>query len=351
MTTTLTDILGSEMPPGPQGPQGPQGIIGPQGPQGSQGLTGPQGPQGVVGNTGPQGPSGPSGPQGPTFNLTVQEVYASNNAVGNTVTNVSRIQFDLDSSFNAVDQTSGTVRILTGTTFKYWEVDDVLKLTAIGLDTINFKSGNNVVIEANAQSIPQSIRFSVPNVDLKVAKSGDTLSGNLNTTNLVAVTDNTFSIGDSTHRYKKIHVGESGFQIGSANIYFDGHLHSTAPFASNVSYIGPSVTLANTVSTTSDSEVIIDSFPAADYITVKYVIQAKSVEGIHSTELFCMHDGITVHTTEYAVLITNYTLGVFSVVIESGTCKLKFFPDNPDNNLITIRFLRQALSSQKGKFY
>jgi len=104
MTTTLTDILGSEMPPGPQGPQGPQGIIGPQGPQGSQGLTGPQGPQGVVGNTGPQGPSGPSGPQGPTFNLTVQEVYASNNAVGNTVTNVSRIQFDLDSSFNAVDQ-------------------------------------------------------------------------------------------------------------------------------------------------------------------------------------------------------------------------------------------------------
>jgi len=250
MTTSLTDILGSEMPPGPQGPQGVIGPQGPQGVQGNQGATGPQGPQGAQGNVGPSGPSGPSGPQGPTFNLTVEEIYTSNNVVGNTVTNVSRIQFDLDSAFNAVDQTSGTVRILTGTTFKYWEVDDVLRLTAIGLDTINFKSGNNVVIEANAQSIPQSIRFSVPNVDLKVAKSGDTLTGNLNTTNLVAVTDNTFSIGDSTHRYKKIHVGESGLQIGSANIYFDGHLHSTAPFASNVSYIGPSVTLANTVSTT-----------------------------------------------------------------------------------------------------
>jgi hypothetical protein len=345
MTTSLTDILGSEMPPGPQGPQGVIGPQGPQGVQGNQGATGPQGPQGAQGNVGPSGPSGPSGPQGPTFNLTVEEIYTSNNVVGNTVTNVSRIQFDLDSAFNAVDQTSGTVRILTGTTFKYWEVDDVLRLTAIGLDTINFKSGNNVVIEANAQSIPQSIRFSVPNVDLKVAKSGDTLTGNLNTTNLVAVTDNTFSIGDSTHRYKKIHVGESGLQIGSANIYFDGHLHSTAPFASNVSYIGPSVTLANTVSTTTDSEVVIDTFPAADFITVKYVIQAKSVDGIHSTELFCMHDGIVVHTTEYAVLITNYTLGVFSVVIESGICKLKFFPDNPDNNLITVRFLRQALSS------
>ena len=350
MTTSLTDILGSEMPPGPQGPQGAVGPQGPQGVQGSQGVAGPQGPQGAQGNIGLQGPSGPSGPQGPTFNLTVQEVYSSNNVVGNTVTNVSRIQFDLESALNTIDQTSGTVRV-TSSNFKYWEVDDVLKLTAIGFDTVNFKSGNNVVIEANAQTIPQSIRFSVPNVDLKVAKSGDTLTGNLNTTNLVAVTDNTFSIGNSTHRYKKIHIGESGLQVGSANIYFDGHLHSTVPFASNVSYIGPSVTLANTVTTTSDSEVVIDSFPAADYITVKYVIQAKSVEGIHSTELFCMHDGITVHTTEYAVLITNYTLGVFSVVIESGICKLKFFPDNPNNNLITIRYLRQALSSQKGKFY
>lgn len=345
MTTTLTDILGSEMPPGPQGPQGPQGVVGPQGPQGPTGVTGPQGPQGAQGFVGPQGPSGPSGPQGPTFNLTVEEVYASNNLVGNTVTNVNKIQFDLESAFNAIDRSTGTVRIVTSSTFKYWEVDDVLKLTALGLDTINFKSGNNVVIEANAQSIPQSIRFSVPNVDLKVAKSGDTLTGNLNTTNLVAVTDNTFSIGDSTHRYKKIHIGESGIQIGSANIYFDGYLNSTVPIASNVSYIGPSVTVANTITTTSDSEVVIDSFPAADYITVKYVIQAKSVEGIHSTELLCMHDGMTVHTTEYAVLITNYVLGVFSVVIESGICKLKFFPDNPDNNLITVRFLRQALSS------
>ena len=322
---TLTDILGSEMPAGPQGPQGPQVVVGPQG---------------------PQGPQAPQGPQSPVFQLTVQEVYASNNTVGNTITNVNKIQFDLESAFNAVDQTSNTVRIVTSSTFKYWEVDDVLKLTALGIDTINFKSGNNVVIEANAQTVPQSIRFSVPNVDLKVAKSGDTLTGNLNTTNVIPTSDNTFSLGDSTQRYKKVHIGASGLQVGSANIYFDGtNLQTTAPFSSNTSYVGPSVTVANTVTTTSDSEVIIDSFPASDFITVKYVIQAKSVEGIHSTELFCMHDGMTVHTTEYAVLITNYTLGVFSVVIESGNCKLKFFPDNPHNNLITIRYLRQALSS------
>lgn len=321
-TTSLSDILASDLPPGPQGPQGPQGIIG------------------------PQGPTGPQGPSGPIFTLTVEEVYASNNQVANTVSNVNKIQFDLESAFNTVDQTSGTVRVVTSSTFKYWEVDDVLKLTAIGLDTINFLSGDNVVIEANPASTPQSIRFSVPNVDLKVAKSGDTLTGAMNTANLIPTSDNVYVLGTSSARYKKLSVGSDGLQIGSANIsYADGHLQSTVPFSSNVSYIGPSITVANTVSTTSDSEVIIDSFPASDYITVKYVIQAKSVEGIHSTELFCMHDGMTVYTTEYAILITNYVLGVFSLVIESGMCKLKFFPDNDNNNLITIRFLRQALES------
>jgi hypothetical protein len=163
---------------------------------------------------------------------------------------------------------------------------------------------------------------------------------------IVPATDNVSSLGTPSIRYNKLHVGSDGIQIGSANIsYADGYIQSTVPFSSNVAYVGPSVTVANTVTTTSDSEVVIDSFPASDYITVKYVIQAKSVEGIHSTELFCMHDGMTVYTTEYAILITNYTLGVFSLVIESGMCKLKFFPDNDNNNLITIRFLRQALES------
>ena len=321
-TTSLSDILGSDNPPGPQGPQGPQGVVGPQGPQ------------------------GPQGPSGPIFTLTVEEVYASNNQVANTSSNINRIQFDVESSLNTVDRGSGTVRIVNSPTFRYWEVDGVLRLTALGHDTINFRSGNNVVIDAFPTDEPQSIRFSVPNVDLKIAKSGDTLTGTLNTRNLIPTSDNVYTLGNSTSRYKKISLGSDGLQIGSANIsYSDGQLISTVPFASEISVVGPSVTVANTVSTTSDSEVIIDSFPASDFITVKYVIQAKSIEGIHSTELFCMHDGMTVYTTEYAILITNYVLGVFSLVIESGTCKLKFFPDNDDNNLITIRFLRQALAS------
>jgi Collagen triple helix repeat (20 copies)/Chaperone of endosialidase len=54
--------------PGPVGPQGPQGVIGPVGPPGPTGATGSQGPKGdtgATGSTGPQGPIGETGAQGP----------------------------------------------------------------------------------------------------------------------------------------------------------------------------------------------------------------------------------------------------------------------------------------------
>jgi hypothetical protein len=60
--------------PGPPGPTGPAGadssVPGPVGPPGSTGATGPQGPTGpastVPGPQGPTGPTGATGPQGPT---------------------------------------------------------------------------------------------------------------------------------------------------------------------------------------------------------------------------------------------------------------------------------------------
>ena len=57
---------------GAQGPQGPQGIPGPRGFQGDPGTDGdpggPVGPQGPAGSPGPAGPVGPVGPQGPQGN-------------------------------------------------------------------------------------------------------------------------------------------------------------------------------------------------------------------------------------------------------------------------------------------
>ena len=72
MATSISSIIGANIPIGPQGAQGiqgtqgPQGIQGTQGPQGIQGITGAgiQGPQGIQGTQGPQGIQGTQGPQG-----------------------------------------------------------------------------------------------------------------------------------------------------------------------------------------------------------------------------------------------------------------------------------------------
>jgi hypothetical protein len=51
-------------PMGPPGPPGPSGPAGPAGQEGPVGLTGPQGPAGAQGAIGPVGPVGPQGPKG-----------------------------------------------------------------------------------------------------------------------------------------------------------------------------------------------------------------------------------------------------------------------------------------------
>lgn len=59
--------VGPEGPQGPiglEGPPGPVGSIGPEGPPGPTGPAGPEGPQGP-GGVGPMGPPGPTGPEGP----------------------------------------------------------------------------------------------------------------------------------------------------------------------------------------------------------------------------------------------------------------------------------------------
>lgn len=90
--------------------------------------------------------------------ITVELVNSTSNVT--TLTTVSTLQFDENSGFNVVNVASGTAKIEINSTFKFWQVDGVQKLTATGLDTVNFIAGNNITITANGANTPQSIAFS-----------------------------------------------------------------------------------------------------------------------------------------------------------------------------------------------
>jgi hypothetical protein len=92
--------------------------------------------------------------------ITVSNIDVTNSYV-NTVTNVTGIRFDTDSGLDVTDLGSGEVKIAMNSTFKYWEVDGVLGLTAEGLDTVNFIQGPGIGIVTDQNSSTKSITFSV----------------------------------------------------------------------------------------------------------------------------------------------------------------------------------------------
>jgi len=110
------------------------------------------------------------------LNLTDKKMYSSNgtnyfeigsfkvelvNSTSNvsTFTEISTLQFDEDSGFDVTNPSSGIAKVAINSTFKFWQVDGVQKLTAAGLDTVNFIGGNNISITANGANTPQSIAF------------------------------------------------------------------------------------------------------------------------------------------------------------------------------------------------
>ena len=77
--------------------------------------------------------------------ITIKEVYAGNNAVVNTFSNINTIQFDADSGMAVVDESNNTVTIQLNSTFKNWQMNGSPGLTAQGLDTVNFVGANGIL--------------------------------------------------------------------------------------------------------------------------------------------------------------------------------------------------------------
>jgi hypothetical protein len=92
--------------------------------------------------------------------ITITQVDAEGTAT-ETYSGISTIAFDEDSGFDVTSPSTGVAKIAMNSTFKFWEVDGVQKLTATGLDTVNFISGSGVDISASGSSDPQSITIAI----------------------------------------------------------------------------------------------------------------------------------------------------------------------------------------------
>ncbi len=321
MTINITDILASSLPPGPQGPQGPSG------------------------------PSGAAADVSGAYNQANSAYAAANlklNIAGGTITGTLNVNQHL----NVLGDISVNGNLIIGNQ---------------NTDTIN------VVADFSSNLIPDvNNTFSLGTSEKQwgsIYANNANLSGNLVvggtivTHNIVPDANVTYSIGTPNNRFKDIYLANSTVYIGDAVLSSNGESIvvssnngarielnaasqsvNTTNLSANVIYTGPIATTFNVFSTTSSSTVTVDSFLSSEYTTVKYIIQAKSIEGVHACELFCMHDGVSTYLTEFATLITSHSLGIFNMVLDSGMVKLNFEPFNPDNNILTIKMVRQAIT-------
>ena len=323
---------------------------------------------------GPEGPTGPSGPSGPGANDAYAQANAAYDAantkldlIGGTLTGTLNTQNIIPTSDITYDIGSQTAR------FK----DIWLSNSTIYLGNATISSQNDEVFISNINV--EYIATSTGNVDVigsvnvssnlyvggDITLEGNLVIGNMNTdtisvvadftSNIVPDTPDTYNLGLEDKRWNELHVNTGFAETLNVSGDIEASQNSTITVGAttvNTSYIsanvlisGPTETTYNVFTTNADVPITIDSFASPDFTTIKYIIQSKSIDGYHSTELFCMQDGLSAYITEYATLFNNYTLGTYSLTVSGGICNLIFHPNNPDNNIITVKLVRTAITA------
>lgn len=318
-------------------------------------IRGPEGPQGPQGVAGPQGPQGPGAEALQVANAAYSQANAAYseanlklNLAGGTVTG----SLNVNQNLSVLGNISVNGHLTIGN-----QITDTVNVIA------DFSSNliPDVTQQFNLGSANQEWKGLY--VQTATVNGNLTVTGTTTTRNITPDANVTYSIGTPENRYKDIYLANSTIYIGDAILSANGkeifitddsgnvivlnaasQTVNTGNVFANTIYTGPITTTYNVFTTTSNSTVTVDSFLSSDYTTVKYIIQAKSIEGVHACELFCMHDGVSTYLTEFATLITSHSLGIFNMTLESGLVKLNFEPYNPDNNIITIKMVRQAIT-------
>ncbi len=102
------------------------------------------------------------------------------------------------------------------------------------------------------------------------------------------------------------------------------------------------ITTATLTTTTNAANQVVDSFAAATFRCVKYLIQVTSGSSFQVSEILSVHDGTTVYLTEYASIATGSELATFDSDISSNNVRLLV---DPVNNATTIKITRTGVKA------
>jgi hypothetical protein len=336
---------------GPPGPQGATGATGPQGPKGDTGATGATGSQGPIGNTGPQGPIGNTGPQGPigdTGPTGSQGPPGQGIPVGGTTGQIlnKKSATDYDTQWTTISSApsgpaggdlSGTYpnpelaagiivdadvnssaaiaqsKIAGLTTSLSGKVDTTRTLTAgAGLTgggdlsanrSLDVGAGTGITVAADSVAVDTTVIATKVSVDGKVAKTGDTMTGDLLVASNSVIIDSPGTAFLAADRGTTAAVAQFEFRTAGVQNYAVGIYGNPANWRVWHNGISKSFLVINSAGTTIDMAgakltSVADPTVATDAATKSYVDSVAGASRVISV--------ISSNTTLAAVAKTDY---------------------------------------------
>lgn len=222
-------------------------------------------------------------------------------------------------------------------------------LTTVNL-LVNVVSNSVVTVNSNTAIGDASISGNI--------SSNGVITNFVNTSTVTTVNISSNSLTSNTANLNYIYVGNSTINatINSTSFAIQNataNINLTVPTSGQISngnyYLNANGTwaLATTITPLSNGTLIttgltaqvVDYYPMATYKSAEYLlgVNDNNANNHYSAKIMTMHDTFNAYSTEYASLVSNNTIGVFSVSTNSTHLILLF---NPTSSNTSISFSR-----------
>ena len=135
-------------------------------------------------------------------------------------------------------------------------------------------------------------------------------------------------------------AGELAINTNDGKIFMEKDNGTVAEIAFGVNELildDSVISSASLTTSTTNANQVIDSFTAANFRVVKYLINVTSGSSYQVTEVLAVHDGTTVYINEYGSIATATELATFDADINSNNFRLL---TTPVNAVTTVKVTR-----------
>ena len=261
---------------------------------------------------------------------------------GNSSTFNSTVQFNNLSNFGPISNVT-----ITGGSSNYVITTDgfgVLTWKSVAAITNQFNGGpiTNALIISN-----NTVSTSTLTGALIVNSGGAGIVGNVHVGDSLVVHGTADVLGANTGALQ-VSGGTNiigNLYVGGANNTVTGTITVFGPLYATSSVNGVNYMQSGN-SSISSNLVVVDQWNAAAYTTATYTVQISesTTNNLHCSQFMIISDNINVWQTEYAIMVSNVSLGAISSTLTSGTVSVNFSPVNANYNK-TVRVIRTLIQT------